>query len=283
LKISVIFTTYNSPVWLQKVLWGWAMQSHDIHEIVIADDGSDAETRTVIEKFRNEYPITIKHVWQEDNGFQKCRILNKAILAAEGEYLVVSDGDCIPRADFIAQHRKYAEPGYFLSGGYFKLPMSTSQLICKDDIISQQCFDKEWLIENGVKPSLKFMKLTAGPIRSRLYNTLTTTKPTWNGHNASCFRSDAIRVNGFDERMRYGGEDVEFGYRLKNAGVKTKQIRYSAVCIHLDHERGYVNEADRERNRAILDKTVKEKHVVTPAGISQHASDDEIHVSRHHQ
>ena len=274
LKISVIFTTYNSPVWLEKVLWGWARQNDNFHEIVIADDGSQDETRAVIDRFRREYPITVKHVWQEDNGFQKCRILNKAIQAAEGEYLVVSDGDCIPRADFIAQHRKHAEPGYFLSGGYFKLPMITSRLISKDDIISQRCFDKEWLIENGVKPSLKFMKLTAGPVRSRLYNTLTTTKPTWNGHNASCFRSDAIRVNGFDERMRYGGEDVEFGYRLRNAGIKARQIRYSAVCIHLDHERGYVNEEDLERNRSILDKTVKENHVVTPAGISQHASDD---------
>jgi glycosyltransferase involved in cell wall biosynthesis len=274
LKISVIFTTYNSPVWLEKVLWGWARQNDDFHEIVIADDGSGPETRSVIERFRSESPIQIKHVWQEDNGFQKCRILNKAILAADGDYLVVSDGDCIPRSDFIAQHRQHAQPGYYLSGGYFKLPMSTSRLISKDDIISQQCFDKKWLIEKGVKPSLKFMKLTAGPVRSRLYNTLTTTKPTWNGHNASCFRSDAIRVNGFDERMRYGGEDVEFGYRLQNAGIKARQIRYSAVCIHLDHERGYVNEGDRERNRSILDETVKEKHVVTPAGISQHVNDD---------
>jgi len=274
LKISVIFTTYNSPVWLEKVLWGWTRQNDDFHEIVIADDGSEAETCAVIERFRNESPIQIKHVWQEDNGFQKCRILNKAILAADGDYLVVSDGDCIPRSDFIAQHRQHAQPGYYLSGGYFKLPMSTSRLISKDDIIAQQCFDKKWLIEKGVKPSLKFMKLTAGPVRSRLYNTLTTTKPTWNGHNASCFRSDAIRVNGFDERMRYGGEDVEFGYRLQNAGIKARQIRYSAVCIHLDHERGYVNEGDRERNRSILDETVKEKHEVTPAGISQHVNDD---------
>ena len=274
MKISVIFTTYNSPVWLEKVLWGWTRQNDDFHEIVIADDGSEAETRAVIERFRSESPIQIKHVWQEDNGFQKCRILNKAILAADGDYLVVSDGDCIPRSDFIAQHRQHAQPGYYLSGGYFKLPMSTSRLISKDDIIAQQCFDKKWLIEKGVKPSLKFMKLTAGPVRSRLYNTLTTTKPTWNGHNASCFRSDAIRVNGFDERMRYGGEDVEFGYRLQNAGIKARQIRYSAVCIHLDHERGYVNEGDRERNRSILDETVKEKHEVTPAGISQHVNDD---------
>ena len=269
MKISVLFTTYNSPDWLQKVLWGWSQQSDKDFEIVIADDGSGGETRAVIENFTSKCPIPVKHIWQEDNGFRKCRILNKAIVAAEGEYIVMSDGDCIPRADFLAQHRKYAEPGYYLSGGYFKLPMSTSELISKEDILSQRCFDKKWLIRNGVKPTIKFMKLTAGPLRAQLLNALTTTKPTWNGANASCFRSDAIKVNGFDERMRYGGLDVEFGYRLKNAGIKPKQIRYSAVCIHLDHSRGYVNDEDWKRNREIRNKTVEEKLSWTPAGISE--------------
>jgi glycosyltransferase involved in cell wall biosynthesis len=270
LKISVIFTTYNSPAWLEKVLWGWAMQHDDDYEIVIADDGSGDETRTVIERFRNEYPISVKHVWQEDDGFQKCRILNKAIVASEGEYIVMSDGDCIPRADFLAQHRKCAEPGYFLSGGYFKLPMSTSELITREDIVTQRCFEKQWLIEHGVKRSPKLLKLTAGPVTARIYNMVTPTNRSWNGHNASCFKSDALKVNGFDERMKYGGLDVEFGWRLKNAGIKAKQIRYSAVCIHLDHSRGYVNDEDWKRNREIRNRTVNEKLTRTPAGVDQY-------------
>ena len=269
MKISVIFTTYNSPAWLEKVLWGWAMQRDDDFEIVIADDGSGDETRIVIENFRNEYPVPVKHVWQEDDGFQKCRILNKAIVASEGEYIVMSDGDCIPRADFLAQHRKYAEPGYFLSGGYFKLPMSTSELISRGDIVTQRCFEKQWLIENGVKRSPKLLKITAGPVTARIYNLITPTNRSWNGHNASCFKSDALKVNGFDERMKYGGLDVEFGWRLKNAGIKAKQIRYSGVCIHLDHSRGYVNDEDWKRNREIRNKTVNEKMIRTPAGIAE--------------
>ena len=89
------------------------MQRDDDFEIVIADDGSGEETRTVIEQFRNEYPIPLKHVWQEDDGFQKCRILNKAIVASEGDYIVMSDGDCIPRADFLAHG---GGRGFFRSG-----------------------------------------------------------------------------------------------------------------------------------------------------------------------
>ncbi|WP_370979249.1 glycosyltransferase family 2 protein [Agaribacterium sp. ZY112] len=269
LKISVVFTTYNSPEWLNKVLWGYAFQDDTNYEIVIADDGSGDETRQIIDTFREQSGIDTQHIWHEDQGFEKCRILNKALVAARGDYIVMTDGDCIPRSDFLSVHRQYAEPGHFLSGGYFKLPMSTSKAISIDDIKAGRCFNKAWLIDNDVKPSLKFMKLTAGPIRQRIYNSLTPTNRTWNGHNASCFKSDAFKVNGFDERMKYGGLDAEFGWRLKNAGIKAKQIRYSAVCVHLDHARGYVNDADWKANRIIRNKTVNEKIIETPAGIKQ--------------
>ena len=269
MKISIIFTTYNSPAWLQKVLWGLHQQTDDNFEIVIADDGSTEETRNLIDKFNNESHLAVKHIWQEDNGFQKCSILNKAIMASDGEYLILTDGDCIPRKDFIAIHRTHAEPGYFLSGGYLKLPMKTSELIDKHHIEQGLCFDKNWLISNGVKASHKLLKLTQSKKLAKLLNMLTPTKRTWNGHNASCFKEDAIRVNGFDERMQYGRLDCEFGGRLKNAGLKTKQIRYSAICIHLDHPKSYENAISWEKNRVIRQTSIEQRLIETPAGIKQ--------------
>lgn len=268
-KISVIFTTYNSPKWLEKVLWGFHYQSDKDFEVIIADDGSNADTRALIEQFASKTHLDIRHIWQEDNGFQKCKILNKAILEAKGDYLLMTDGDCIPRNDFVAVHRANAEPGYFLSGGYFKLPLGASELICEDDVASGRAFDKEWLVSKGVKPNMKCLKLTAGPLASKIYNSLTLTKRTWNGHNASCFKEDALRVNGFDERMRYGGLDVEFGFRLSNSGVKAKQIRYSAIVIHLDHNRDYINKTDYERNLEIRDDTLSNGTKTTPYGINK--------------
>jgi len=97
LLISVIFTTYNSPRWLEKVLWGFDAQTDQDFEIVIADDGSREDTRQLIKRFARATDRPIQHIWQEDDGFQKCRILNKAIVAARGDYLILTDGDCIPR------------------------------------------------------------------------------------------------------------------------------------------------------------------------------------------
>ena len=270
MKVSVIFSTYNSPIWLEKVLWGFFNQSVSNFEIVIADDGSRDDTRLLIERLREASPVPIVHVWQADDGFQKCRILNKAIVAASGEYLVFTDGDCIPRADFIEQHLRYASFDAYLSGGYFKLPMNISEAITVEDISTQRAFKAEWLERMGLQKSYKNWKLTAHGFWSSLLNRISPAKPTWNGHNASCHKVHALAVNGFDERMQYGGEDCEFGDRLTHYGLKVKRVRYSAVCIHLDHGRGYVTPAMLEKNQRIREETLRDKVVRAPVGVDQY-------------
>lgn len=270
MKVSVIFSTYNSPAWLEKVLWGFFNQTVTDFEIVIADDGSGEETRALIQRLQASAPVPLRHVWQEDDGFQKCRILNKAIVAATGEYLIFTDGDCIPRADFVEQHLRYASLDAYLSGGYFKLPMSISQAISEEDVQTQRAFNAQWLEKLGLRKSYKNWKLTAHGFWSRLLNRISPAKPTWNGHNASCHKVHAIAVNGFDERMQYGGEDCEFGDRLGNYGLKVKRVRYSAVCIHLEHSRGYVTDAMLEKNQQIRAQTVQNGVVRAPLGLDQY-------------
>lgn len=267
LEVSIIISTYNSEAWLEKVLWGYELQSFKNFEIVIADDGSKQPTFALLDQIKKEVSYPIIHVWQEDNGFQKSKILNKAILSCNSDYILMSDGDCIPRADFVEVHIDNKEKGYFLSGGYFMLPMAISHQITKENIFAQLCFDIKWLKQNGVKSSFKNNKLRAKGFITTLLNLLTPTKPTWNGHNASGWKSDILAVNGFDERMQYGGQDRELGERLFNLGIKSKQIRYSAICIHLDHNRGYKTPESIAKNLAIRKKTKDEKVTWNPFGI----------------
>ena len=98
-------------------------------------------------------------------------------------------------------------------------------------------------------------------------NAITPTRATWNGHNSSCWRSDLLRVNGFDERMQYWAQDREFGERLVNAGLRGAQIRYSAICVHLHHERPYKTETSRERNRKIRTETKALRATWTAHGV----------------
>jgi glycosyltransferase involved in cell wall biosynthesis len=248
MRISVIISTYNKPDWLEKVLWGYECQTHEDFEVIIADDGSGKATEELIKKFQQESPLKIKHVWHPDMGFQKSAILNKAILASETDYLLFSDGDCIPRKDFIQVHNQFAEQGFFLSGGYFMLPLETSIKITKSDIVNGNAFDVNWLYANGLRRTYKVLKLNSSGLKEKFLNFITPTKATWNGHNSSGWKSDIVAVNGFNEEMQYGGQDRELGERLLNYGVKSKQIRYSAVCVHLDHKRGYKTEESIRKN-----------------------------------
>jgi glycosyltransferase involved in cell wall biosynthesis len=249
------------------VLYGYNTQTWRSFEIVIADDGSSEETAGLLAKIQENVFYKIVHVWQEDNGFQKSQILNKAIMACRADYVVMSDGDCIPRKDFLEVHNTLKKKGHFCSGGYFMLPMELSKTISISDIKTGKCFDVSWLKQNGLSRSFKNNKLTAKGLKSMLLNNITPTNASWNGHNASGWLEDIKAINGFDERMQYGGQDRELGERLINKGLKSIQIRYSAICIHLDHPRGYKKQESIDKNRAIRKITRDQKLVWTDFGI----------------
>lgn len=267
MRISVVMSTYDHPRWLEKVLWGFSVQTHRDFEVVVADDGSGPETAEVVARARAETDVEIRHVWHEDNGFRKCTILNKAITAAGGDYLVFTDADCIPAPDFLAWHARLAEPRRFLSGGYVKLPMELSRAITRDDIVRGRATDAGWLVRNGMPRSRRLLKLTRSATLGAALDALSPTRASWNGHNASTWREHIVATNGFDERMRYGGQDREFGERLENMGIRGKRIRHRAACVHLEHARGYARPESIARNKEIRAHTRSARVERTPYGI----------------
>jgi glycosyltransferase involved in cell wall biosynthesis len=250
-SVSVVFTTYNSPRALELVLWGFASQTRRGFEVVVADDGSGEETREVIGRLRRATGMDILHVWHEDRGFRKTEILDRAILAARGEYLIFTDGDCIPRADFVETHLRLAEPGRFLSGGYLKLPRGVSEAITPDDVRSGRVADARWLRSRGWRPGRRALRLVRSRALAAALDALTPTRASWNGHNASGWRSDIFRVNGYDLEMAYGGLDRAVGECLENLGVRGKQVRHRAPVLHLWHERPYADPQKWRRNREL--------------------------------
>lgn len=263
MQATVIISTYNQPQWLQHVLDGFAVQTVQDFEVVIADDGSNSDTRAVIDQMRQRAPYPIIHVWHEDHGFRKCAILNKAILTSTTDYLIFTDGDCIPAPWFVERHLALRERGRFLSGGYVKLPMLVCHRIAQQHVLHRQVTRPSWLRRMGVPTSTSLLKLRRSSFIGRIFDAITTTRPTWNGHNASTWKDYLIQAGGFDERMVYGGEDRELGERLENAGIRGKQVRYRIGCIHLDHPRGYVSTEGLDENNAIRAHTRQSRVTVT--------------------
>ena len=93
--ITVVVATYEWPAALDVVLRALSEQRDRPFQVVVADDGSGDDTAAVVERWGRE--LAVRHVWQPQEGFRKARLLNRAILAATGDYLIFLDGDCVPR------------------------------------------------------------------------------------------------------------------------------------------------------------------------------------------
>lgn len=272
---SVIISTYNQPRYLELVLTGFSCQSHHDFEVVIADDGSGPDTGEVVRRAQGEMGLRIVHAWHPDRGFRKTEILNRALLAAGGDYLIFTDGDCIPRSDFVEQHVREAERSRFLSGGYLKLPEELSSRLSAEDVRSGRLFDPGWLRKEGWRSGRRVFRLTRDRRVASMLDFLTPTRATWNGSNASTWREALMRVNGFDLDMGYGGEDRAAGERLENIGYRGKQIRFRAPCVHLHHERPYRKTEILRKNREIRDRIHRRGETRARIGIEEMLAEDQ--------
>jgi glycosyltransferase involved in cell wall biosynthesis len=252
--LSVIVSTYNQPSFLERVLWGYAVQTRQDFELIVADDGSGPETRRVIERVRAESGRAIGHVWHEDRGFRKSEVMNRAILASAGDYLLFTDGDSVPRADLVDVHCRLAKPGHYLAGGYLKLPAHVSDRVTVDAVRDGRATSLRWLRAQGWRPRHRALRLVGSPLLAAVFDRLTPTAPLFAGNNASAWRQDVFAVNGFDQSMGYGGLDRAVGYRLRNLGVRPRQVRHRAICVHLHHERPYRRPEVVRANRELLER-----------------------------
>jgi glycosyltransferase involved in cell wall biosynthesis len=251
MDVSVIVSTYDQPAWLEKVLWGYTKQGFRDFELIIADDGSSEETRDLIGGFARESDFPIRHIWHEDQGYRRSIILNAAILASKGEYLIFSDGDCIPRDDFVGAHVQLREEGAFLSGGSVYLSMGVSKAIQPEDVTSGRFADPKWLREQGQPLGRHRLRLVPAGVQAEFLDRVTTTRPTWNLNNASTWRAPLFAVNGMEMEMQYGGADRALGSRLENLGLRGQRARFRAVLLHLDHARPYKTKESIQRNKGI--------------------------------
>jgi glycosyltransferase involved in cell wall biosynthesis len=268
MRISVVLSTYDRPRDLALVLAGYALQDDRDFELVVADDGSGPETARVVEDAARRSAAPIRHVWQPDRGFRKTEILDRAVGVCAGAYLVFSDGDCIPRADFISTHRRLAARGRFLSGGYMRLPAALGAALAADDVRAGWIWRPAELRRRGLSARSALRLLPAGPV-PELLDRLTPTRATWNGMNASTWKDAVVAVNGFELDLGYGGEDREFGERLVNLGLVGRQVRHRAVLLHLEHTRPYRDAGVASRQRTLRDEVRRSGRTRAVRGIAE--------------
>jgi len=259
ISIALLISTYNWPEALELVLAGILKQTRIPDEIIIADDGSREETKKLIEDFKSRHNLNIKHIWQEDKGFRKSLILNKAVKNITSSYIVEIDGDIIIHPHFIADHLKAAEHGFFIQG---------SRVMIKEDKAREILKTKE--INFSIFSSGLYSRFNA--LRSPFLSRLITLIPSNPFHIKACniafWRKDYISINGYDNRFEgWGGEDYEFAARLLHSGIKRKRLKMAALGFHIFHN-------DNSRNNTlpndkIYRKTIADKSITTSQGYTE--------------
>ena len=264
--ISVIVTTYNREDALEAVLSALSRQNDRGFEVVIADDGSGPTTAAVVERWRARLGVPLSHVWQMNRGFRAAEIRNRAILACRGDYCIFRDGDCIAPPDFIARHRKLAEPGWFVTGNRVLLSPALTSAVLRDEARPQMWSASRWVaqrLQGGVNRLAALLRLPLGPLRKL--------RPRqWRGArscNLAVWRSDLERIDGFDACFTgWGREDSDLLIRLLRCGLRRKDGRFATGVIHLWHPQ--LDRAQLAANDARLEAVLRSEGMRAQRGLS---------------
>jgi len=260
LSCSLITPTYNWPEALELLLLSILNQSQLPNEVIIADDGSRAETKLLIESFQKKFPVPLVHIWHEDNQNQKPAIMNKAIAASKHDYIIEIDGDIIMNKNFVKDHLTFAQKGHYLFGSRATIQEKLLPDLFSKKIISFSFFSK------GIKKRSRTIRF---PLLMHLAKSIGKRSKKLRGCNMSFWKSDFIKINGFNEDLvGWGIDDSEMIQRLHNIGIRGKRLKYSGIAYHIYHKEQSKSHLDI--NNEIEKQTTEQKLTFIEKGINQY-------------
>ncbi len=232
MKAAVIISIYKNVAALRAILRSLEQQTEQDFEVIISEDGCNESMAKFVKNYQSRWPL--QHLTQEDIGWRKNRALNRAVLAANTDWLIFIDGDCVLHPRFVEMHIRYGRKGVVLAGKRIKLNPPLSERLLYGERIHLwshllwhrgcQCVEEGFYIP--------LARLWRRPVRH-----LT-------GSNMSMSRADLLAINGFDENYTLPaiGEDYDIEWRLPAYGCKIVSLRNLAVQYHLYHKENWIDD-----------------------------------------
>jgi hypothetical protein len=170
------------------------------------------------------------------------------------------DGDIILEKHCLQDHEHCARSAFFVQGSRALLgPARTRQLLA-DRKLNISLFDAD--IDNR-------KNLLRLPLLSSLMACPVAHLRSIKTCNFAFWRTDAIAVNGFNEDFQgWGREDSEFAARLRNFGIRRRNLRFRGLACHLHHAQA--TRHDLAKNDALLATTIREGRIWCDNGLSNH-------------
>ncbi len=192
---TTILSGINGFEHLETVLQGYNNQTYRLFEIVIVTDRFSEDLKQMVERVGKEVFYDM-HLATSENVLKHCHT----------NYLIFSNANVLPRKDFVEQHVKSREEGYFLKGRsvLFEKP----EKVTVNAIYDNLCFNVNWLRENGFD------------LRAKKDPTIC---------NASAWKNDVEKL----ETMAMNASRDKLELHLKSLSLKGKTLQNKFICVHL--------------------------------------------------
>jgi glycosyltransferase involved in cell wall biosynthesis len=261
-RSTLIVTTFEWPAALDLTLKSIARQSVVPGEVIVADDGSGPDTARVVERWRTRIRAPLTHLWQSHEGFRLARSRNRAICTATGEYLIIVDGDMVLHRHFVADHLRAARPNSFIQGVRLLTQATTAQRMLREGGLDLSFFSRGIRRRRHAVRSLLLSRMLFGQRAGQ---------SAIRGCNQAYWKSDLLRVNGFNEAfVGWGREDNEIAARLYNIGVRRRNLKFQALAIHLHHPPRHPQGVNP--NDVLLRQAIEQRQTWCGLGLDRHAA-----------
>lgn len=195
----------------------------DDYEVIVVDGSYEADYDLALARFRAEKEVRAQISCHRIECAGRARALNYALEYATGELIIFLADDCLPSAGFaeahVHFHEEHPEPA--------AVGISSAMLPPE----YRNAFSV-WLEQSG--------ELFGVPFRADM---VAVPDDFFYVANASVKRELLERAGRFDERfVHHAFDDVEFGFRLRAAGMRSRFI--PEACVSHVHD---INLRGRER------------------------------------
>lgn len=185
-NVSIIISNYHSLECLKKVLWGYYTQTYRNFElIVILKKDVQTEVELWIASLKQPAFFPVHLVVSE-----KQLPIKEIMAVVATDYLVFSEGNCIPRQDFIAQHLQFREQGFWLRGSVDCNPKAVLDQMDQKAIFTGNAFDLKWIKQRGGKLSWWNSRLYKWGWKAEIFRLFTFSKPKLNLQNCSFWKRE---------------------------------------------------------------------------------------------
>jgi hypothetical protein len=199
-KVSVVVCTYNGGRTLEECLRSLEALAYPDYEVIVVDDGSTDDTRTIVARFP-----AVRAIHQENRGLSEAR--NVGWQAADGAIVAYTDSDCFAEPDWLTHLVDQLErSGAAAVGGPNLSPADGPFAAC---VAASPGQPTHVLVDDQTAEHVP-------------------------GCNMALRRTALEAINGFDPQFRTAGDDVDVCWRLQHEGYS---ITFAPGAIVWHHRR----------------------------------------------